>query len=48
MTKNTKGTLADEKEKLKLKFEAARILRETGTEKTNRSLRAVAASFLRE
>ena len=48
MTKNTKDTLADEKEKLKLKFAAARILRDKGTEKTNRSMRAVAASFLED
>ena len=48
MTESTKGTLADEKEKLKLKFAAARILRDKGTEKTNRSMRAVAASFLEE
>ena len=48
MTENSKDTLADEKEKLKLKFAAARILRDKGTEKTNRSMRAVAASFLEE
>ena len=48
MTENTKDTLMDEKEILKLKFEAAKILRDRGTEKTNRSMRAVAASFLEE
>ena len=48
VTENSKDTLADEKEKLKLKFVAAEILRDKGTEKTNRSMRAVAASFLEE
>ena len=37
-----------EREKLELRLEAVKILNEKGTEKTNRSLRAVAASILRE
>ena len=47
MTENTKDTLADEKEKLDLKFKAAEILRDKRTV-ANPPLRAAAAEILKE
>lgn len=47
MTKDTENATTDEKKLLDLKFKAAAILRDEKM-RGNRSLRAVAASILRE